>query len=132
MGKTFNRIEFTGHSDDIVSVKRCRTVQFCDAQGDSVHEDEDEISAYGGDKDINCKVKVSNIGGSRVCIVHCIYDGTWSFAPSMLEEERKLPPWTFTVDQPDHKYSVRLVIESEEDELVYKKVGKDGEEEDED
>jgi hypothetical protein len=90
--------------------------------GDDYHEDEDELSAYGGDDDISCKVKVSNVGGSRVCIVHCIYDGTWSFAPSMLEEERKLPPWTFTIDQPDHKYSVRLVIESKDDELIYEKV----------
>jgi hypothetical protein len=117
-----NRLEFTGHSDDIVSVKRVRQVSNSSVHGDDYHEDEDELSAYGGDDDISCKVKVSNVGGSRVCIVHCIYDGTWSFAPSMLEEERKLPPWTFTIDQPDHKYSVRLVIESKDDELIYEKV----------
>ena len=125
MGKTFNKLEFTGHSDDIVSVKKVRQVQYCDAQGDSYDEEDDEISAYNGDKEINCKVKVSNIGGSRVCIVHCIYDGTWSFAPSMLEEDRKLPPWKFSVDQPDHAYSVRLVIDSDDDELTYEKVGKE-------
>lgn len=117
-----NRLEFTGHSDDIVIAKRTRQSNNCSAHGDDFHEDEDEISAYGGDNDISCRIKVSNIGGSRVCIVNCIYDGTWSFAPSILEEERKLPPWMFTVDQPDHQYSVRLIIESKEDELVYEKM----------
>jgi hypothetical protein len=115
MGKTFNRVEFTGHSDDIISVKKCRTVQFCDRMGDSIQEDEDEISADNGKFTV---VRVQNIGGSRCCNVIAFYDGTWSFAVSMIEEERKLPPWTFTIDQPDHKYSTRLIIESEEDELV--------------
>lgn len=125
MGKALNRLQFTGHSDDIISVHRERHVQFCDAQGDSIHDDDDEISAT-YDADFTT-VKVSNVGGSRVCLVHCLYadPGTWSFAVSMLEEERSLPPWTFTIDQPEHKYSTRLTIESEDDELVYEKVGED-------
>lgn len=123
MGKTFNKLQFVGHSDDIIGVHRERHVQYCDAQGDSIHDDDDEISAN-YDADFTT-VKVSNVGGSRVCLVHCLYAGvgTWSFAVSMLEEERNLPPWKFTIDQPEHKYSTRLTIESDEDELIYEKVG---------
>lgn len=120
MGRSLNRLQFTGHSDDIISVHRERHVKYCDAQGDSTDDDDDEISTH-YDRDFT-SVKVSNIGGSRVCLVHCLFDGTWSFAVSMLEEERSLPPWRFTIDQPEHKYSTRLTIESEEDELVYERV----------
>lgn len=115
MSRTNYKVEFTGHSDDIISVKKTRHVHYCDAQGDSLHEDEDEISADSSDKTV---IRVQNIGGSRCCNVIAFYDGTWSFAVSMVEESRKIPPWNFTIDQPDHAYSTRLVIESDEDELV--------------
>lgn len=113
------KVQFTGHSDDIISVHKVRHVSYCDAQGDSIHEDDDELSAIGNNgkgPDVT-KIKVSSIGGSRVCVVHAVYDGTWSFAVSMLEESRKLPPWDFTIDQPEHEYSTRLTIESKDDDL---------------
>lgn len=113
------KVQFTGHSDDIISIHKTRHVSYCDAQGDSVHDEDDELSAAtnGGNGPDITKIKVSSIGGARVCVVHAIYDGTWSFAVSMLEESRKLPPWEFTVDQPEHEYSTRLTIESEDDDL---------------
>jgi len=114
------RLEFTGHSDDIISVHRVKTVEYCDARGDSVRDDDDELGSYGSDEKPT-KIKVSNIGGSRVCFVYAFYDGTWSFSVSMVEEERSIPPWKYTIDQPEHKYSTRLTIEADDD-LVYERV----------
>lgn len=107
-------VQFTGHSDDIISVHTTWHTQYSDRRGDSFEEDDDELNAKASDV---TKIKVSTTGGSRACIVHAIYDGTWSFAVGMLEESRKLPPWKFTIDQPNHEYSTRLTIESEDNDL---------------
>lgn len=113
-------VQFTGHSDDIISVHTVRHVSYCDAQGDSIHEDDDELTAAANplvDGADVTKIKVSTIGGSQACLVYAIYDGTWSFSVAMLEESRKLPSWEFTIDQPDHEYSTRLTIKSEDNDL---------------
>lgn len=93
-------VEFYGHSDDCIEI---------DVDGKSY----DEISGYiSNDKSIHSKtLLVTTIGGSSGVKVHVLYDGTWSFAVSQLDDGRSLPEWTFTVRQ-EHEYSTRLSINS--------------------
>lgn len=42
--------------------------------------------------------------------IHVIYDGTWSSAISMLEEDKPIPSnWVITLEQ-EHAYSIRTII----------------------
>lgn len=108
-------VRMYGHSDDLVEVETLRTVQFCDARGDSVHEEQDEFTL---DEDGQAALVVKSIGGSRSAQIRCVYEfnGTWTFTPIRPEEGIKLPPWTFTIDnQPDHDYSTRITIDTGDD-----------------
>lgn len=92
------RIKFTGHSDDIIQT---------DINGAT-----DEIGAYNSEDHIHAKtVRVETIGGSQGVDIHCLYDGCWSFAVSQVEEDRSLPPWTFTIENA-HSYSAALIVDT--------------------
>lgn len=99
------RIEFSGHSDDIVSYKVTGTGE----------PHSDEIGAYNPNDHIHSKtIRVATIGGSQGVDIHALYDGTWSFAVSLLDEGRPLPSWSFAVDRA-HEYSLRLTIDTGDD-----------------
>ena len=42
--------------------------------------------------------------------VYAIYDGTWSFAPAMIDEDDDWPNWDIRVS-PAHNYSTKLEID---------------------
>lgn len=95
------KIEFSGHSDDIVMFKAGKV--------------SDEIGAYHSDDGLHARtLRVATIGGSQGVDVHAVYDGTWSFAVGLIEEGRSLPKWTYSIEV-EHAYSTRLIIDTGED-----------------
>jgi len=42
-------------------------------------------------------------------LIYAIYDGCWSFAVSIAEEERPIPPWPVALSN-EHSYSVALAV----------------------
>jgi hypothetical protein len=96
------KIEFYGHSDDCIEIRR---------DGKNF----EEIGGYiPGDGCYSKALEVRSIGGARGVRIHVIWDGCWSFAVGQLEEDRGLPGWSFRVEL-EHGYSTRLVIETGEE-----------------
>lgn len=54
------------------------------------------------------------------CKVICLYDGTWSFAPAMIDEDNPIPlSWSFSaVQSPACSYSMELIVEADDGSYV--------------
>lgn len=91
-------IKFEGHSDDIVYVARLHAGK----------EDREEYSAYRSGDDL---IRATfNVGGRLR--VYAIYDGCWSFAAGMIEEDISLPGWDVYVTNGTNGYSAQLRIDT--------------------
>lgn len=99
-------VKFSGHSDDIVLVT--------DASGQDEFGVYDQTPAlfYVEDEDDNTMAVVAH------------YNGTWSFAPGLYEEDEVLPEWPVSIG-PEHPYSVELRIEAPEGTTVRRADGDD-------
>lgn len=101
------RIEFYGASDDLIEIR---------VNG----KDYEEVSGYiSGDKSVYSReLRVTTIGGSQGIKVHMLYDGCWTAAAGLLEEDRSLPAgWKITTEQ-EHAYSTKLVINTGDDQVL--------------
>lgn len=99
------RIKFYGHSDD------CVEIEIVGPSG--LKRDEWYAGPKGGEV-AGEPIRVATIGGVRGVIVRAIYDGCWSWAVGKTDEDRALPPWTFTIAD-EHGYSVALTIDTGDD-----------------
>ncbi len=87
-------ITIYGASDDLIEVEGCQGA-----------DEFNEIPSSGhvGHLDFT-------LGDQRLR-VHVIYDGCWSFAPAMVEEEDRMPPWPMTF-RFNHCYSAVMTIDA--------------------
>lgn len=91
--------EFTGHSDDILVVtKRV-------AGADSVMDE------FCNNSDHDNRPLMVLLGGIRI---QTIYDGTWSFAAGLMEEEADFPNYPILTCRV-HSYSMSMRIQVEDD-----------------
>ena len=105
-------IEIYGHSDDNV----CWRIN---------GKPTDEVGCYQSGNDLHhCTLIVSSIGGTHAVKVHVIYDGCWSFAVGMVDEDRGIPvrDWSIRVDN-EHGYSTKLIINTGDELVTVAKAG---------
>lgn len=82
------RYRFSGHSDDLVHVERIEFRPPYEEQKE-IEVEEYNVPAITSGKYQICTFLVEGDWGD--CKVHAIYDGTWSFAISLFEEDDELP-----------------------------------------
>lgn len=77
-----------------------------------VWADGNELSANGWDKMLAATLYVVDDSGNPQAVVRSIYDGTWSFAIGMVDEDRAWPDFPVRVVKSDVcPYSMALEIE---------------------
>ncbi len=96
------RIEIYGGSDDLIEIRV-----------DGKNKDEFNVNPH--DNNYAGMLLITTIGGAQGVRVHAIYDGCWSFAIGLLDEDRSLPNyWTFGLQQ-EHGYSMKLIVDTKDD-----------------
>jgi hypothetical protein len=106
------KIEIYGSSDDIISLR---------VNG----KDKDEFGGYISGKGVYSRsLLVSSIGSAQAVRVHAIYDGCWSFAIGQVDEDRRLPDWSFAIGQ-EHSYSTCVTIDTGAEMATVKPEGED-------
>lgn len=101
------RVSISGRSDDLVHIYSI------DRDGNVTRELDggDEFGAWDGKDEtiINAAFVLLQPDGTGAKI-YVIYDGTWSSAIAMIEDDKPIPTeWTVTLEQ-EHAYSTRVVI----------------------
>lgn len=92
-------IEFYGASDDIVKVAV--------KDDHNVLQFDEEFMMWDSYK-VAGKFNLGRIG------IIAVYDGFWTFAPSLIHSDDTLPDWTYTFYR-DHSYSIGLRVQTNED-----------------
>lgn len=121
------KIRIYGGSDDLIEVEG-PAVDPANGMSDSAEYNNSESNA--GPLDFKGTLLIMKRDRVPGCKVICLYDGTWSFAPAMIDEDSPIPPtWNFSVVQStDCGYSLELVAEVDDGCYVTLQNGKEDEE----
>lgn len=95
-------VTFYGVSDDLLEIEG--DIKGCD-----------EYGAYNADDgEVNTCVRITHEHG-RIN-VYAIYDGCWSFAPALVDEDEELPGWPIRFRA--EGYSIRMEIDLPDDAVI--------------
>jgi hypothetical protein len=121
------KIKFYGANDDLIEVEGPVVDPY---KGMSLEAEFENQDSRVGPFDFKGAFYIVDASGEPKVRIYAIYDGTWSFAVAMLDEETPIPEgWTFVLrPSTDCDYSMELVAEVDEGCYAMQPNGKEDEE----